>query len=127
MEQLDERGEDRLGAVERQRDMAAVVELAEHDAADRDRVDAAVQVAHPAQQRGQHRQQRHPLAVKLDAEIERKPPAASLVQRRIPIAAAIDDARPEIRVDFDAPAIPLQRRHGVVNKSGPRRRVVDRS
>ena len=81
MEQLDERGEDRLGAVERQRDMAAVLELTEYDAADRDRVDPALQVAHATQQRGQHRQQRHPLAVDLDAEIERKPPAASLAQR----------------------------------------------
>ena len=66
----------------------------------------------------------HPLAVDLDAEIERKPPAASLGYRRVPVAVAGDDARPEIRVDLDAPAIPLQRRHGVVNKAGPRRRVV---
>src|SRR5918998_1051016 len=124
MEQLDERGKDRLCAVERQRDMAAVIEPTKYDTADRDRVDATLQIAHATQQRGQHRQQWHPLAVDLDAEIERKPPAASLAQRGVPIAAAVDDAGPELRVDLDLPAVLPQHGHGVVNKIGPRRRVM---
>ena len=127
MEQLDQRGEDRLGAVERQRDMPAIRELAEHDAADRDRVDSAVQIAHAAQQRGQHRQQRHPLAIDLDAEIERKPPPASLAQGGLPIAAAIDDARPELRLDLDAPAVLLQRGYGVDRQNRPMPPRRDRS
>ena len=124
MEQFDEGGEDCLGAVERERDMSAIFKTAEHNAADRDRVDAAVQVAHAAQQRSQHRQQLHPFATDLDAEIERKPPSASLGYRRVPVAVAGNDARAELRIDFDAPAVPLQRGHGAVNKTSPRRRVV---
>src|SRR3954471_23956688 len=115
MEQFDERGEDRLGAVERQRDMPAIRELTEHDAADRDRIDSAVQIAHTAQQRSQHRQQRHPLAIDLDAEVERKPPPACLARGGLPIPAAIDDARPELRLDLDALAVLLQRGYGVID------------
>lgn len=81
MIELDQGRQDRLGAVERQCHMATVRQCAEDPAVMRQRVEPVgrAEVAQPRQQRGQDRQQRHRRTVDLDAEIERKPPSAPLL------------------------------------------------
>src|SRR6267142_6464796 len=77
-------------------------------------------VAQASQQCGQHRQQRHPLAVDLDPEIERKPPpAAALLDLGGPLAAAVDNAMAEGVLDIDPPALAFELRHRLVDKAGP--------
>ena len=104
--QLDECGHDRLGAIERERHMSAVLEPTEYRAVMRQRLELArhVAIAQPGEQRAQHGQQGHALAVDLDPEIEREPPPAALLQFGGPFARAIDDAMAETVLEFDPPA-----------------------
>src|ERR1700730_6507712 len=77
-------------------------------------------VAQARQQCGQHRQQRHPLAIDLDPEIERKPPAATaFLDLGGPLAAAVDDAMAEGVLDIDPPVLAFELRHRLVDKAGP--------
>src|SRR6266481_7663018 len=81
---------------------------------------ARAAVAQASQQCGQHRQQRHPLAVDLDPEIERKPPAATAVlDLGGPLAAAVDNAMAEGVLDLYLPAFAFELRHRLVDKAGP--------
>ena len=76
-------------------------------------------IAQPGQEPGQHRQQRHALAVDLDPEIEREPPAAALLDLGGPLAAAVDDAIAKAVLDLDPPAFAFELRHGVINEARP--------
>ncbi len=116
MIQLDDGGQDRPGAFERQGNGTAIGEPAEHGAVMRERVEAreTVHARQLTHQRRQHRQQRHPLAVDLDAEIERKPPVPSLGHGSRPVAAAIDDAVAKPVLELDLPAVGFELRHHLV-------------
>src|ERR1700730_17077667 len=85
-------------------------------------------VVQARQQCGQHRQQRHPLAIDLDPEIERKPPAAAaFLDLGGPLAAAVDDAMAEGVLDIDPPALAFEPRHGLVDKAGPVAAAVEKA
>src|SRR6516165_10529062 len=75
--------------------------------------------AQPRQQPGQYRQQRHPLAVDFDPEIEREPPTAAFLDFGGPLAAAVDDTVAEAVLDLDPPALAFELRHRVVDKAWP--------
>ena len=119
--ELDQGRQDRLGPVERQRDMPAVGEPAEDRTVMRQAVEFVRRAgnAQPGQEPGQHRQQRHPLAVDFDPEIEREPPAAVFLDLGRPLAAAVDDPVAEAVLDVDPPTLALELRHRVINKARP--------
>src|SRR6516162_11926130 len=82
--------------------------------------------AQPRQQPGQYRQQRHPLAVDFDPEIEREPPAAAFLDFGRPLARAVDDPVAEAVLDLDPPALAFELRHRVVNKARPVTSSIDK-
>jgi hypothetical protein len=121
MIELDQGCEDRLGAFERQRHMPAVFEPAEDGPVMREPVEITRRagIAKPIQECRQHRQQRHPLSVHVDPEIEREPPAAALLDFGRPFATAVDDAVTGAVLDLDPPALALELRYGIVNEARP--------
>src|SRR6516162_257858 len=83
--------------------------------------------AQPRQQPGQYRQQRHPLAIDFDPEIEREPPAADFLDLGRPFPAAVDDPVAEAVLDLDPPALAFELRHGVVDKARPVASSIEKS
>ena len=119
--QLDQRRQDRLGALERQRQMTAVGQPAEHGAVVRQRFEAglarAPQPGHGSLSTGSSAT-RSPSTTM--PEIERKPPAAIVFETvGAPVAAAVDDAVAEAVLEFYAPALAHEQRHRLVDKARP--------
>ena len=67
----------------------------------------------------QHRQQRHPLAVDHDAQIEREPGTCRLAEIGLPIACSLEDVMPEARLDRDPPAFRAQLRQAFMDQPPP--------
>src|SRR5271170_6885486 len=75
-------------------------------------------------ERGQHRQQRHPLATHIDAQIEREPPAAAFGYRGRPLAAAVHDAMAKAVLELDPPTLGFERRYRFVDEARPSCRIL---
>ena len=123
--ELDQRLQHRPQALHRQSEHAAVRQGCVEGLALQD-VPAPGRGPEPCNRLGQDRQQSHPLALDLDPELEREPPATAVVEAGLPVAAGLDDTMAELGRQLDAPALGAQQRQVAMDEAVPGGGVVPR-